>query len=103
MYNQQEPFNFNPTPKPDHINRSFIRKDYDNGDKYEGEVDEHGKRNGRGVLLKLAAGIFYEGYFINGKANGRGRSILKDGDLVDGEFRDGQRHGFGLWLMPNSD
>lgn len=42
-------------------------------------------------ILTLEEGVIECGYFSNGKLNGRGRRIfLKDGEIIDGTFRDGK-------------
>ena len=41
----------------------------DNGNEYEGEWDEEGKKNGRGVQIWVDGSI-YEGYWANDMANG---------------------------------
>ena len=95
MYSHHGPFTFDPLPPPDHIHRSIVRKNEDNGGRFEGEVDEKGLPDGRGVRF-VPSEYFYEGYFIDGKPNGRGRKIYDDGELDDGEFLDGKLHGLGL-------
>ena len=85
-HREQGPFNFEPFPAPDHINRSFIFKSYTEGGGYEGEVDEDGQPDGRGVLFDPAE-HFYEGYFSEGKFNGRGRKITLSGFLYTGEWK----------------
>ena len=94
-HNELGPFNYEPFPAPDHINRTFKRINYDDGRIYEGEVDELGRQDGRGVKL-VPSEYFYEGYFICDKRNGRGREIEVDGSNYYGEWKDDVCHGFGL-------
>ena len=42
------------------------------GIRYEGEVDNQDRRDGRGIAL-YPDGTLYEGYFVEGKRQGRGR------------------------------
>ena len=65
-------FDYNPVPPPDRIHRQFRSAQTDSdGAIYEGEIDEDGRRDGRGIIL-YPEGILYEGYFARGKRNGRG-------------------------------
>ena len=77
-------------------------KNYDEGGGYEGEVDEEGRPDGRGVEL-VPSEHFYEGYFMEGKFNGRGRVIKTDANLYNGDWKDGKLHGFGFILWPTND
>ena len=76
--NELGTFSYEPLPSPDHIIRTVVRKDLSNGIVFEGEVDEQGQLNGRGILFNPARS-FYEGYFFDGKKNGRGRAIAVNG------------------------
>ena len=59
----------------------------DNGDLYYGEWDISGNKHGRGIQL-WADRSKYIGYWINNKANKKGKLIHKDGDRYDGEWLD---------------
>ena len=50
---------------------------------------------GRG---RTADGDVYEGEFKDGEANGRGTYTWSDGDAYEGEFKDGLKHGRGTWM-----
>lgn len=70
---------------------------YDDGS-YEGELKEYG-----GVILPNGKGIYeyrnfnkFEGYFINGKYDGKGRLILRDKSYYDCTWKDGMPHGYGV-------
>eukprot|EP00351_Strombidinopsis_sp_SopsisLIS2011_P005310 CAMPEP_0116887464 /NCGR_PEP_ID=MMETSP0463-20121206/21956_1 /TAXON_ID=181622 /ORGANISM="Strombidinopsis sp, Strain SopsisLIS2011" /LENGTH=158 /DNA_ID=CAMNT_0004550195 /DNA_START=419 /DNA_END=896 /DNA_ORIENTATION=- len=39
----------------------------------------------------------YEGYWADGKANGKGRLIHADGDVYDGVWKDDKAHGYGIY------
>ena len=68
----------------------------DDGNEYEGEWSEEGKRDGRGVLFWVDGGI-YEGYWANGMCNGLGRMIHADGDIYEGNWADDKHHGYGVY------
>ena len=40
-------------------------------------------------------GAKYEGYYVDGKKEGRGRFTWGDGSTFEGEFRDNNIHGYG--------
>ena len=68
----------------------------ENGARYEGEWDEAGCKDGRGIQLWVDGSV-YEGYWMNDKANGRGRLIHADGDVYDGEWKEDKAHGEGKY------
>ena len=95
--NQLEPFEYEPSPPPDGVNR--IKRPLvtlDNGAEYEGEWDEVGRKDGRGVQIWVD-GSLYEGYWKIDKANGRGRLIHADGDVYNGDWKDDKAHGYGQY------
>lgn len=95
--NSLEPFNYEPAMRSDgqrRIKRPLIT--LDNGAEYEGEWDEQGRKDGRGVQIWVD-GSLYEGYWKNDKANGRGRLIHADGDVYNGEWKDDKAHGYGCY------
>ena len=67
-----------------------IRKEYEDGSVYVGEMKKDGKRHGKGTLT-LPDGEKYEGEFKDGKYNGRGTLTLADGEKYEGEFREGRQ------------
>ena len=95
--NSLEPFDFEPSPTPDRVVRvQRPQMTLDNGAEYEGEWDEMGRKDGRGVQIWVD-GSLYEGYWKADKANGRGRLIHADGDVYNGEWKDDKAHGFGKY------
>ena len=57
---------------PDSIERQYLAAFTDNaGIRYEGEVDDQGRRDGRGIAL-YPDGTLFEGYFVKGKRQGTG-------------------------------
>lgn len=40
-------------------------------------------------------GAFYEGYWENDMANGKGRLIHSDGDIYEGDWLNDKAHGYG--------
>ena len=63
---------------------------------YYGEWKDN-ERCGRGVQQWLD-GSRYEGYFINGKANIRGKLFHSNGDTYDGEWLENKANGFGKYI-----
>ena len=67
------------------------------GIKYTGEWNPQGERHGYGVQ-SWADGSHYEGYWVNDKANGKGRLYHADGDIYQGDWKDDKAHGYGVYL-----
>ena len=67
---------------------------YSNGAEYKGEMTRKGTPEGKGVL-KSPNGNVYEGEFRDGIANGEGKMIRPDGSFNEGEFRGGILNGKG--------
>ena len=57
-----------------------VKKSLNKKISYEGETDDKGFKDGRGVQT-WPDGTTYEGHWKNGKANGRGRLIHAEGDV----------------------
>ena len=58
----------------------------ENGAKYEGEwLVGTESRDGRGVQIWFD-GSRYDGYWVENKANGKGRLIHADGDVYEGDW-----------------
>ena len=69
---------------------------WQNGNYYMGDFSED-KFNGYGIY-KWGEDRTYEGYWVNGKMEGKGKLKLKDGSFYDGEFKGGKRWGSGLYI-----
>ena len=91
------------------------KNDIKNIEIYEGEINNKNMKHGNGILTTskyimkgtwrndqftgwgikcLRNGDIYEGRFINGELNGKG--IFKNGkNIYEGEFINGERHGYG--------
>ena len=97
-------------------------------DKYAGEVDNKGRKDGAGRLGKMTypdnpdeavyegawvegyrcgygvatwpSGMLYEGEWRDGKRNGQGKLTAKDGSVYSGEWSDGVPHGNGEKTFP---
>jgi len=62
------------------------------GERYEGDF-MHDRRNGLGVYW-FANGDVYEGHWINGKRHGQGQMMFEaDGNILNGTWFEGVRHG----------
>ena len=95
--NELEPFKYESYTPPATKRTTKPKQKLENGIEYEGEWDDAGKKDGRGVQV-WADGSIYEGYWRNGMANGKGRLIHADGDIQDGDWVDDKAHGFGLYI-----
>ena len=65
-------------------------------DLYVGQVDSHGKPNGRGKLIASENSTLFEGYWKNGKLHGKGRFIDSQGNSYEGEWKNGLFDGKGV-------
>ena len=53
--------------------------------------------NGGLTLLLCASICCYEGWFVNGKRNGKGNFVGRHGDRYVGEWKNNKKHGRGSW------
>ena len=70
------------------------------GDLYVGNIslDHKGKIEKSGYGVELIRGRhFYDGYFLAGKKNGRGKIYYDGGDYYDGQWLEGEIYGFGVY------
>lgn len=77
--------------------KSDFTKEYDSGDKYEGELHQ-GEPHGSGYYV-YANGDSYKGEFQNGDKNGNGIEIFRKGDLIitsRGTFKNNLLNGKGV-------
>ena len=68
---------------------------------YKGDVKD-GKPNGLGILI-YKDGRKYEGNWKNGIWNGKGKYSFKDGFGYEGEWKNGVENGIGTLTYPNGD
>ncbi len=68
----------------------------ENGAFYYGEWDSKGNKHGRGIQL-WPDGSKYFGYWINNKANKKGKLIHADGDIYEGEWVNDKAEGYGIY------
>ncbi len=65
-------------------------------DRNNKEKDASNKSEPQGEFKRIEIdGDLFEGYFLNGKKNGRGKYIWANGDVYDGMWKDGKRCGRG--------
>ena len=88
-YEISNPYTSNKVTKPE--------QKLENGITYEGEWNEDGKRDGRG-MQHWPDGSVYEGYWKDGMAHGKGRLIHTDGVIQDGDWVADKAHGFGIYI-----
>ena len=71
---------------------------YENKSEYWGETKKSTKiRHGRGIQIWVD-GTKYIGYWMNDKANKKGKLIHSNGDIYEGDWKDDKVEGFGIYL-----
>jgi hypothetical protein len=75
---------------------------YSNGDSYRGNIDNNGRRNGKGEYT-WTDGSVYEGDWLADKRHGKGKFTYANGDVFVGEYKDDLRNGKGKYTFPNGD
>ncbi len=70
--------------------------EYQNGDRYKGQLNVHGKRHGVGVYT-MKNGTVYRGDFKMGKPHGFGEYRYPNKDVYTGQFKHDLFHGFGRY------
>ena len=74
---------------------------YKNRLSYEGEF-LHGKKNGKGKKFGLYGNIYYEGEYFNGIINGKGKEFYYNGQVkFEGNYLNGLYHGEGKYYYYN--
>uniref|UniRef100_A0A7S1FA96 MORN repeat-containing protein 5 n=1 Tax=Noctiluca scintillans TaxID=2966 RepID=A0A7S1FA96_NOCSC len=61
-----------------------------------------GSKHGFGTYLSSTNVVVYEGQFCYDKMDGTGTYRFSDGRVCTGQWRDGQMHGAGEMVWPNS-
>eukprot|EP00045_Choanoeca_perplexa_P000353 m.13894 g.13894 ORF g.13894 m.13894 type:complete len:149 (+) comp10236_c0_seq1:147-593(+) len=74
----------------------FHEVQYDDGDKYSGEWNAEGKREGDGVLT-FSDGARFVGQFVAGMCEGKGVLTFPDNSKYEGDFRNGKYDGSGIY------
>ena len=82
-----------------YINDKYIWED---GKYYKGEYKDN-KPNGKGIKYYSNGNILYEGNFINGKFDGKGKYYYDNGMYFIGEYKNGLRHGKGIQYYSNGN
>ena len=80
-------------PQPAPLNEENVGTEEE---RYEGELDEQGRRHGYGVCV-WADGKQYEGEWVCGVINGHGRMEWPDGRCYEGQFTAGLKQGKGVF------
>lgn len=78
------------------------KKEFDNGDVYEGCRDVEERRNGKGKYT-WADGSYYNGEWVNNKKEGIGEYKFKDGSLFNGDWVNNKRNGLGKFISSSGD
>ena len=68
----------------------------DNGCVYKGQWNRNGKREGKGTQV-WRDGSKYTGQWKDDIASGKGRLIHVDGDVYQGDWEDDRAHGEGMY------
>ena len=63
----------------------------------------NGEKHGKGILYDVNGSVEYEGDFVNGKMEGKGKLIYGDGSYYEGQFSDNKRNGKGIIYSKNGD
>ena len=67
---------------------------------------QHGFAQGAGVAKWTAydgTTVMFEGTFMEGKLQGKGKMTASGGDRYDGDYKDGKREGHGVYLSANGE
>ena len=62
-----------------------------------------GLKHGSGIYKNPKKGVIYEGEWVEGKREGKGRLTLKDGSVYEGEFKSGLKEGKGKLVYPSGN
>ena len=72
----------------------MVKKTYENGDVYEGNINSDNEPHGYGVI-NYADDTLFQGEWSNGKITS-GKMTFPDGVTYEGEFKDDLRNGKGI-------
>ena len=98
-----ESFDFVPSQSHDNVLRVQRQlMTLDDGEKYEGEWDKNGKKDGKGIQI-LWDGSLYDGFWKVDKRNGRGLLIKANDEMQIGEWKDDKYHGYGKYYYVNGE
>jgi hypothetical protein len=75
---------------------------YDGGT-YTGELNAANQPHGQGKYVAANGDYIYEGSYVNGKGQGKGKMTWKNGEFYEGDCVNGLREGKGKYTMPNGD
>ena len=76
-----------------------IKKIYDNGSVYVGEM-KNGLRHGQGTCT-YASGVEYKGEWKDDKRHGQGAATWDSGNKYMGEWKNSERNGYGTLINKN--
>ena len=78
------------------------KKEFENGDIYEGCTDVEGRPNGKGKY-SWANGNYYSGDWVNNKREGSGEFKFNEGSLFNGEWINNKRNGYGKFISSSGE
>ena len=90
---EKAPAKKNTIPKETASKTKIERKEFKNGDVYEGEYKD-GKLHGQGKYTS-SKGWVYEGQFTDGQITGKGKITYASGTVYEGDLIKGIRNGYG--------
>jgi hypothetical protein len=93
-FNQKSKPNSNTKPRVNTNNITNGRYNFPNGDFYYGPL-KNGLPDGIGTRYKPDGRIRYQGGFVNGCSQGKGKLIWDNGEYYDGDYVNNKRHGKG--------
>ncbi|KRX02206.1 hypothetical protein PPERSA_04828 [Pseudocohnilembus persalinus] len=101
------------------LDYQLVKQKYQNGNQYYGQINEQGKRQGKGVFYFKQGDIyfgnfsnnffhgegqycfnngeFYKGYFQSSAKEGQGMYCYWDGGYYDGDWKNNQKDGYGVF------
>ncbi|MDR2778075.1 MAG: hypothetical protein LBB13_01025 [Rickettsiales bacterium] len=83
-------------------NVEVVRREFANGDIYEGEFNDDGKREGIGKCF-YSDGDVYEGEWLNDRKDGKGKQIYANGDIYEGEWENDDMCGKGRYMWVDGE
>ena len=78
----------------------YVKMIHENGNYYIGPW-VNGSANGKGTIYYKNGSILYEGNFVEGKYDGKGKENYENGTYYIGQFLGGFRHGKGVLYYKN--
>ena len=78
--------------------RIIFEGEYKNGKKWNGKGGDasiYNLINGKGYMEEIGYDYYFEGEYVNGEKNGKGKEYEKGGLIFEGEYKNGKKNGKG--------